>query len=405
MCCDGPVLTRRPHAGRWSDPLIAAGTFGIGVVLYLVGLYQLGTGPTDVALGLRIGLLALMCVADVFRRAHPAAALAAGSVVFAADLALGPTIPIWLVLTDLVYAAVRYGSARVSRAVCYLTAVAVAALATVVYVAEEDIRFAAGAGVVTALFFGTPVWWGLAIRRQTEIAAAERERARAQEVLAELDREAAVTHERATMARDLHDVIASHLSAIAIHSEAALSADGAYSDPALHTVLKAIRSSSVAGLSEMKSMIELLRATDPDTTPDPRAAPPRLVELPVVVDAARATGSTVDARVEVDAGALPSIVDHTAYRIAQEALTNALKHAPGEPIDVSIRLCENTLHLDVRNPLAPGRPSAPESTGAHGLANMRHRAGLLGGTLHAGATDRTWRVSARLPVTTAGGDR
>ncbi len=154
---------------------------------------------------------------------RPATALAAGAVIVAVDAALGPTLPMWLVLSDLTYAAVLYGTARLGRVVCSLTAVTVAALTALVYLSTQDVRAAAGAGVVTALFFGTPVWWALVIRRQVELTEAERERSRVHEALATLDREAAVAHERATMARDLHDVIASHLSAIAIHSEAALS--------------------------------------------------------------------------------------------------------------------------------------------------------------------------------------
>src|SRR3546814_6143292 len=99
-------------------------------------------------------------------------------------------------------------------------------------------------------------------------------------------------------------------------------------------MIGAIRSSSLAGLSEMRSMIELLHAGD-DETPDPRSSPPRLTELPVVLDAVRAAGAAVHVAIDIDTADLPSVVDHTAYRITQEALTNALKHAPGAPISMS----------------------------------------------------------------------
>src|SRR3546814_10460468 len=110
-------------------------------------------------------------------------------------------------------------------------------------------------------------------------------------------------------------------------------------------MIGAIRSSSLAGLSEMRSMIELLHAGD-DETPDPRSSPPRLTELPVVLDAVRAAGAAVHVAIDIDTADLPSVVDHTAYRITQEALTNALKHAPGAPISMSISLQHNALQIE-----------------------------------------------------------
>lgn len=407
MCSDKSVVTRSRSVGKWNGPLIAFGLFAIGALLYLVGLYEMWTdvgAVADVPVGVRIGMLALLCAIDSFRRVRPATALAAGTVIVAVDAALGPTLPMWLVLSDLTYAAVLYGTARLGRVVCSLTAVTVAALTALVYLSTQDVRAAAGAGVVTALFFGTPVWWALVIRRQVELTEAERERSRVHEALSVLDREAAVAHERATMARDLHDVIASHLSAIAIHSEAALSTAALSAErgepdderqTGLREMIGAIRSSSLAGLSEMRSMIELLHAGD-DETPDPRSSPPRLTELPVVLDAVRAAGAAVHVAIDIDAADLPSVVDHTAYRITQEALTNALKHAPGAPISMSISLQHNALQIEIRNPV--GRGTSNPRVGTHGLANMRHRAELLGGSLDALPVDGEWTVCAQLPV-------
>lgn len=404
MCCDGGVLTRLPVAmrewgtGKWADPSIALGLFAIGLLLYQVDLYlmwtDVGAAP-EVPLGVHVALLAVLCVIDTFRRVRPGTALAAGCIVVAVDAALSPTLPIWLVLTDLAYAAVLYGSERLGRLVCSLTAVVVVMLTALAYLVTEEVGLAAGVGIVAALFFGTPVWWALIIRRQIELTDTERERSRANEALAALDREAAVAHERATMARDLHDVIAGHLSAIAIHSEAALSSPAGTGDDTLRQILEAIRAGSVAGLSEMRSMIELLHAGT--SAPDPRSAPPRLTELPVLVDAARAAGRAVHTHVEVDGADVPGVVDHTAYRIAHEAITNALKHAPGAPIDVSITMQCNILRIDIRNPLT-NAPTSRASTGTHGLVNMRHRAELLGGTLDARHEDGHWAVCAHLPV-------
>src|SRR3546814_5829355 len=99
MCSDKSVVTRSRSVGKWNDPLIAFGLFAIGVLLYLVGLYQMWTdvgGVADVPVGVRIGMLALLCAIDSFRRVRPATALAAGAVIVAVDAALGPTLPMWL---------------------------------------------------------------------------------------------------------------------------------------------------------------------------------------------------------------------------------------------------------------------------------------------------------------------
>ncbi|MGB3773085.1 MAG: histidine kinase [Rhodococcus sp. (in: high G+C Gram-positive bacteria)] len=372
-----------------SDAVVAAGLFVVGLVLYLSGLYPLGTGPSDVPLPIRITILALMCGAGLLRRRHPSAALTLGLALFVVDLSLGPSVPAWIVLADLLYAAVLYGSARFSRWTIYGTGVSVGALAAVFLVATDDVRFTAGAVVVSSLFFGTSVWWGLSIRRQKEITAMEQERSRAHRALAELDRDFAVAHERNAMARELHDVIAGHLSAIAIHSEVALSADP---DQPVRPLLEAIRAGSTSGLAEMRSMIDVLSATDLDG----RTSAPRIADLDIVIDAARAAGSDVTAAVDTSWDPLPSIVDHAAYRIAHEALTNAMKHAPGVPIQLGIGTAGRSLRVIVRNPVAEQSVARPH--GSHGLANMRHRAHLLGGELDAGIDGSEWVVTATLPL-------
>ncbi|MDH6280624.1 sensor histidine kinase [Prescottella agglutinans] len=386
--------TDRSH--RREDVLIAGGMLAIGLVLYAVGAFQLGFGPSSTPTGVRVALLVAIAATDTFRRIYPAAALTAGAVLTAVDLALGPTVPVWLVLSDLVYAAVLYGRPRVSRAVCYSTGAAVVVLTAAAYIGSKDVRTAAAAGILLALFFATPVWWALAIRRHQEVAAAERERAETMRALAEADRAAAVAHERNRMARDLHDVIASHLSAIAIQSEAALSRRTTPTDPALDNVLTAIRAGSVAALDEMRSMIDLLRA---ESDPDDRSAPPRLSDLDSLIAGARAAGSAVDASVTTNPDTLTSVVDHAAYRIVQESITNAVKHAPGQQISLTIQQDSDAVRLRVHNPVRHGPSNDPApASGSQGLRNMTERAQLLGGRLHAGATRDGWIVDSVLPL-------
>lgn len=142
------------------------------------------------------------------------------------------------------------------------------------------------------LVLAVPVLWGYEVRRHSEQADAERERAEQMRRMGELDRAAAVAAERARMARDLHDVIAGQLSAIAIQSEAALTLPDA--DPAtLRRVLAAVRRDSVASLSEMRTMIGLLRA-DGSADAEPRTSPAGLDRLDTLLDAGRANGLRID---------------------------------------------------------------------------------------------------------------
>ncbi|NEE16070.1 two-component sensor histidine kinase, partial [Streptomyces sp. SID7499] len=154
--------------------------------------------------------------------------------------------------------------------------------------------------------------------------------------LAEMDRTQAVAAERARMARELHDMVANHLSAVAIHSTAALSID----DPdTSRNALKVIRENSVEGLSEMRRLIGLLREGGEDQAP---AAAPTLAALDSLIEQTNVNGAsgglvcTLEDTREEAAGALPTPVELAAYRIVQESLTNALKHAAPGPVVVRI---------------------------------------------------------------------
>jgi signal transduction histidine kinase len=254
----------------------------------------------------------------------------------------------------------------------------------------DDLRRA----LLMALQLGTipliPVWWALNVRRQREIAEAERTRADHRARIAELDRRAAVAAERSRMARDLHDVIAGYLSAIAIQSAAALSIVDSTAD--MRAVLASVRENSLASLTEMRTMIGLLRSDDVKPGED-RTAPARLADLGPLLGSARAAGLTVEANIQVSK-ALPVAVDLSAYRIIQEALTNAVKHAPGGRVAVAVGTRRGELVITVTNE----RTAKGAGDGGVGLVNMRERAQAVGGRLTAGPDDGVWRVRAELPV-------
>ncbi|WP_431954578.1 histidine kinase [Nocardia lijiangensis] len=382
------------------DALVAASAFLFGAVLYLSGLYPMTSRSGDPSLGSRFGVLAVLCAASLLRRRVPLAALLAGLVPLGIDLALGATVPVWIVYSDLIYASVLYGTRAVSRWVAIGCAALSSVLAVAVFTLTGDWRVLVLAVAAAATFVGTPIWWGLSVRTHKEIAEAERARAQAMALVAELDRRAAIADERKTMARDLHDVIAGHLSAIAIQSEAALGVlTRRDPDPAITGILGSIRANSVSALQEMRTMIGLLRRDD--GAEDEPAAPRTLAQLPMLVDAARSAGTSVRVADSLDGAQLPSAVDQAAYRIIQEALTNAMKHAPGQRVDIAVRADPATLDVTVRNPARAVTVSSEpaDSAATHrGLTNMRERAAALGGSFTAGPDAGDWTVHARLPL-------
>ena len=400
MCCDGSMRRRWDAlSATTQDAVVAAFALALGAALYLTGLFEMASDLSrHPPLPVRFGVLALICVATFLRRRMPISALGIGLIPFAIDFALGPTVPIWLIYSDLIYAGVLYATAARSRFLLMVCGTVSAAL-IVLALALGDWRVAVVTVAALFAFVATPLWWALSVRGHKELAEAERKRAQAMTLVAELDRRAAIADERKTMARDLHDVIAGHLSAIAIQSEAVLGVLARQEiDPTVAGIISSIRSNSVSALQEMRTMIGLLRRDDGGE--DDIAAPRKLAQLPILVDAARAAGITVRVRDSLNGTALPSAVDQAAYRIVQEALTNAMKHAPGQEVDIDVRTEATDLTLSVRNPTVPLRNRPTEEARRSGLMNMRERAVALGGSFAAGPGSGGWEVLARLPIST-----
>ncbi len=366
------------------------------MLVYLTGVHRLLGGADPFPLWVRLIELTALCGLGMLRRKIPIGLIGA-VLVLGVDVALSPSLPIILVFTDFLYAATLYGSRRTSRIMIGVAAIGTLLVVGTALILSPEWRTAVIAAFGALPFLVTPVWWAANIRQQRDVADNERANAVQLAKIGELDRKAAVAGERAKMARDLHDVIAGHLSAIAIQSEAALSMSGA--DPKLaRNVLESVRENSVDALEEMRAMIGLLRADSAGEDSDiETAAPARLAELSKLVESARASGLEVEIGSTVDDGApLPAAVDLTAYRIAQEALTNAAKHAPGGRAVLDIRRDGGILTVEVRNDLRPGS-RADGGTGI-GLLNMRERAAAVGGKLAAGRSGAGWLVRAELPL-------
>ncbi|MFD0072400.1 sensor histidine kinase [Streptomyces sp. NPDC127166] len=381
----------RPHR---IDLFIAALGLVGGLILWWFGLYVTG----DHVFGQRgatLVPLVVMSAAEVLRRAAPRTALIVGTLAIAADQLTNGNLATVLMFTDVVYAAVVYGPPASARRIPYTTGLITVAITVVLLVWWQN-ALALLVGVLSGMISFLPAVTGAIVRNHRETADAARLRAEQTALLAEMDRAQAVVAERARMARELHDMVANHLSAIAIHSTAALSLD----EPATtRQALTVIRENSVAGLAEMRRLIGLLRDSGGETEP---GAVPSLDALDTLVARARANGSAggLDFVLEdtrPPGGALPAPVELAAYRIVQESLTNAVKHAAPGTVRVRVGRSGGVLTVAVDSPYGerPG-PRAPGS--GQGLVGMRERTELLGGEFRAAVSGTVWQVRAALPA-------
>ncbi|MFD3482367.1 sensor histidine kinase [Streptomyces sp. NPDC058665] len=398
----GVTVFPRPHR---EDVLIsAAGLLG-GVLLWALGLHTQG-GRVLPGLWVLVPLVAIS-LTELVRRSAPRTALLVAALSLVADQFTQGSLATVAMFTDIVYAAVLYGSPSAARRIPWGT-VLLSVVVTVAALSWLRSPEALVLGVVAAAISVGPAFTGVLVRNHRDAAEAARLRAQQTALLAEIDRTQAVTAERARMARELHDMVANHLSAIAIHSTAALSLRDARTT---EDALAVIRENSVAGLAEMRRLIGLLRDSGDDREPAPA---PTLGALDSLVEQARTTGASsgltfvLEDRRGEDAP-LPAPVEMAAYRIVQESLTNALKHAPRGQVTVCLERSRLALRVEVVSPYGdrPG-PRAPGS-GA-GLVGMRERVALLDGEFGAGpvtaddgAGPKTWRVRAELPVEERGG--
>nr|WP_203600257.1 histidine kinase [Streptomyces sp. SID9727] len=365
-----------------------------GLVLWLLGL-SMRTG--DVLGDTRLPLvpLVVMSAAELLRRTSPRTALSIGTVALVAEQCTRGNLATVAMYTDVMYAAVLYGSPAAARRIPVVTFL-VSLVVTIGSLAWFRSPEALLIGIVTALVVFVPALTGVSVRNHRDAAEAARLRADQTALLAEMDRTQAVTAERARMARELHDLVANHLSAIAIHSTAALS----LGDPETsRTALGVIRENSVEGLAEMRRLIGLLRTGAAD--PEPSSSP-TLGSLDALVEqhrTAAAAGGLTCVLEDTRTGSepLPAPVELAAYRIVQESLTNALKHAaPGR---VAVRLGQAGRRLTVEVDSVLGDRPGPRAPGSGaGLVGMRERVALLGGEFAAGPVDGMWRVRAELPA-------
>ncbi|WP_227468034.1 sensor histidine kinase [Microbacterium sp. YJN-G] len=198
-----------------------------------------------------------------------------------------------------------------------------------------------------------------------------------------------LVEERTRIARELHDVVAHSMSLIQVQASTARFRAPGLPDEAI-AEFDSIAATARSSLTEMRRILGVLRTEDHTA----ELAPQRGIDdIPALVDSTRRAGAPVDLTHEVE-GEISAAVQIAVYRIVQESLSNAVRHAPGSSIGVSVTTAGDDVQVVVRNtPVPPSDPGTP----GHGLRGMTERATLLGGEIHADRDGDGWTVSARIP--------
>ncbi|GIJ25054.1 two-component sensor histidine kinase [Micromonospora qiuiae] len=355
-----------------------------------------------------------MALALLFRRSRPVAVTAVVGVLAFVQVLLGwgPLAYDVAVLIAL-YGVVKYAD----RLLAGVLAGILAAIGVVLAALQSP---AQGPWYHTAIYYGLvtgAVWLAaLNVRTRRLYVLSLEERAATLEREREAEARAAVAEERTRIARELHDVVA-HSMAVMI-----VQADGAryMIDKSPETARNAVRVVADTGrqaLADMRRLVGVLREPGPPEpeseprTPDPAGAPvgpapepshrrPTVAELPALLDRFRDAGLQVGYTMSGSTVPLPTALELTVYRLVQEALTNALKHAGvGAGVEVTLTHGADAVELRVVDDGRGGGPVAAAPPGGHGLVGMRERVSVYGGSLTAGPRlAGGWQVHARLPL-------
>jgi signal transduction histidine kinase len=239
--------------------------------------------------------------------------------------------------------------------------------------------------------------WLLVLGTGAEIIRSRRER---RDELAHVQAEEArrrASEERLLIARELHDVLAHNISLINVQAGVALHLLDERPDQA-RPALAAIKDASKEALGELRSVLDVLRRSGDGTTA-PRTPTAGLRDLPGLVERTRTAGLDVTLDVSGEARPVPAGVDLAAFRIAQEALTNVVRHADAASARVRLDYGDEHLTVQVDDDGAPGAPVASGDGGGRGIAGMRERVQALNGAFEAGPrSGRGFRVRARFPI-------
>lgn len=243
------------------------------------------------------------------------------------------------------------------------------------------------------LLLAVAIGWGLFARARRELVYSLRERAERLESEQRLRVDQAREAERRRIAREMHDVLAHRLSLLSVHAGALEFRDDA--TPAeIGEAAGVIRSTAQSALDELRTVIGVLRDDSEDNIVQPPQ--PTLTDLPALVEESRSAGMRIELKMDVD-GDPPAAVGRTAYRVVQEGLTNARKHAPGTAVDVTISTDHDELRVRVANKRSVTPRTSTSGSGA-GLVGLGERVSLAGGELEHGPDEHgDFVLVARIP--------
>jgi len=406
-----PAVTR-PQ--RKVDAATAAALFGASI-LSLVLSRAMGLWPEPADLALSAGILALTTLPLAFRRVAPIPVLAVLGVAFLliGELQVPEVTVSNIALFMAIYSVGAWERnrtrANVARGVL-VTGMGIWLLISFFRASTMDLEFdGPGIGALTpiaaymlqqvlvnvlyfagAWWFGEHAWSSARQRALTDFRTRQLEDEQAKAA------RHAITIERLRIARELHDAVAHHVSLMGVQAAAARAVLD--SDPKqAGEQLEALEASSRAAVSELYQLLGTLR--DEEALAPPVTASLGLDLLPTLVEDARTAGLRVSLEQVGEPFAVPSLVGLNLYRIAQESLTNVLKHAgPGTRTRVHVRYADSVLELEVTDD-GLGRPGPKQRSAGLGLLGMRERIDTLGGTLEAGPrADSGWVIRATVAV-------
>lgn len=245
--------------------------------------------------------------------------------------------------------------------------------------------------LATSVLCGVGVLVGDAIHSRRSMAA---ELAEEKQVSAAERELRSMVEERARIARELHDVVAHHMSVIVVQSESARYRLQGLPEQAV-TEFTEIARLARGSLSELRGLLSALRddGADPNRTPQPT-----LAELPALVARVEAAGTPVTMTVGPGTDDLPQVLQLAVYRLVQEGLSNVMRHAAGARTWVDVVRGDEVLTVEVTNEAHPGAGPLTDREGGHGLVGVRERVTLLGGLFEVDQPDGGWRLRAELPL-------
>ncbi|WP_146168328.1 sensor histidine kinase [Rathayibacter caricis] len=408
---------RRPSVTadqRRADAATAAALFGASILSLVLGR-AIGMYPDGAEPALSIGLLALVILPLAFRRSAPVPVLAVTSVAFllvgelrVPELTIS-NIALFMAMYSVGAWEPRRARADWTRGVLVIV-MAVWLLVTFFRASTQDLEFeGAGIGALTpvaayllqqilinilyfagAWWFGNHAWASARQRALTDLRTRQLE-----DEQAKVARQA-ITIERLRIARELHDAVAHHVSLMGVQAAAARTLLD--SDPGrARGQLEALEGTSRAAVGELYQLLGTLR--DEESVLDPVTASLGLDSLPALIADAEAAGLRVTLEQVGEPFAVPPLVGLNLYRIAQESLTNVLKHAgPGTRARVHVRYGGSAVELEVADD-GLGRPGPRQRNGGLGLVGMRERAATLDGVLEAGPRAGSgWVVRVAVPL-------